>query len=80
MYKPPTANATPKHTHILSQIQPQVSTLYLLNCRSTPQRLRWRRVEGGQDGARQQAEKPFTQTLNKVPQESFQLPAEEEWE
>lgn len=64
--------------HIHNQIQPQATAVYLLNCRITTQGgsleesggwAKWRQAAG---------RKPFTQTLNKVPLDSFQLPAEEE--
>lgn len=44
----------PLRTH--NQTQPQATAVYHLNCRITTLGGRWKRVEGGQSGARQQAE------------------------
>lgn len=52
------------------------STAYLLNCHITRRRVRRRAGEAAPGG---RPRKPFTQTLNKVPQEFFQLSAKEEW-
>lgn len=66
------------HTHTLSTTTKGEYSVDILNCRVTRQEgsaeesggwAKWRQAAG---------RKPFTQTLNKVSQESFQLSAEEE--